>query len=48
MARSAVNQAKQDKDGFTLYKTDCGKIIKHKPENGAIPLAKRMLDCIEE
>jgi hypothetical protein len=46
--RSAVNQSKKDKDGNTLYKTDCDHIIKHKPDDGAIVLAKKMLDLITE
>ena len=28
------------------YKTDCGKTIEHKHEDGAVVLAKKMLDCV--
>jgi len=30
------------------YKTDCGATIKHNFDDGAIPLAKKMLDCVKE
>ena len=32
---------------INIYKTDCGKIIKHKSKDGAIKLAYKLLDCIE-
>jgi len=30
------------------YKTDCGKTIKHNYDDGAIVLAKKMLDCVDD
>jgi hypothetical protein len=47
MARSAVNQQKY-KDGKTEYLLDDGTKIFHKPSEGAIVLAKMMLDEIKE
>ena len=46
MARSATN-IKDVKEGC-LYKTDCGKEIIHNPEDGAVKLAHKLLDCIDE
>lgn len=46
--RSAVNQRKQNKQGETLYITDAGTKIYHKREDGAVKLAKMMLDTIKE
>lgn len=39
--------AEPDKDGKAQYRTDCNKIIEHKPERGAIPLVKKMLDLVD-
>ncbi len=48
VARSAVNQRKQNKNGETLYVTDAGVKIYHKREDGALKLAKLMLDTVKE
>lgn len=48
--RSAVNQTKGPYNPKAVhhYKNDDGHIIKHKPEEGAVILAKKMLDTIKE
>jgi len=48
ITRSAVNQRKQNKNGETLYITDAGVKIWHKREDGALKLAKLMLDTVKE
>jgi len=50
MARSAVNVSDPycNKDGTCNYKLDTGKIIRHNPNDGAVVLAKKMLDTIKE
>jgi len=48
MGRSARNLEKQDNEGFTLYQCDDGQIIKHRPKDGVIVLAKKMLNTIKE
>lgn len=44
--RTATNTLKQGKDG-TVYKVDDGNRIEHTKEDGAISLAKKMLDLID-
>ena len=48
MARSAKRIKDEDKKGEATYKTDCGKKIKHNPDEGAVKLAHKLLDCIKE
>lgn len=48
MARSAVNQAKQNDKGETMYVTDSSEIVWHKREDGALKLAHKLLDTIRE
>ena len=47
-ARSARNQLKQDKRGRALYHCDSGQKIWHRREDGAVRLAHKLLDTIEE
>lgn len=48
IARSAVNQGKPKRtDGKVEYFVDDGTKIYHKPSDGAIALAKKMLDTIK-
>lgn len=47
MARSAVNTAKTRR-GKTVYRLDTGKDLLHNPDDGAVKLAKMMLDSIED
>lgn len=46
MAKSCHNISDND-DGTSTYKTDCGKLIKHNPDDGAIKLAHKLLDCLD-
>lgn len=47
VARSARNTG--DKKGKKVrYRTDCRKNVWHNPDDGAVALAKKLLDCIEE
>jgi hypothetical protein len=48
MARSAVNKTERNDLGETKYVTDCGTVIWHHHEAGAVPLAHKMLDAIIE
>jgi len=49
MARSAVNQGKPKlHDGTVEYLVDDGTRLYHKPGEGAIVLAKMLLDTIKE
>ena len=53
MARSAVNTGTTDKlDKHevkrTIYKVDDGSSILHDPDDGAVALAKKLLDTIVE
>lgn len=48
VARSATKIEEPDAVGKAIYKTDCGKQIRHKPTDGAIKLAHKLLDCIGE
>ena len=47
MARSAVNTTQSDENG-TIYKVDDGSILYHNPNEGAVVLAKKLLDTIKE
>lgn len=47
-ARSAKRIKDENKRGNARYKTDCGKIISRKPNEGAVVLAHKLLDCIED
>lgn len=42
--KSARNMGHIDKGGFTEYMDESGNIIKHRRGNGAVQLAKRLLD----
>lgn len=48
MARSAVNTEKEFDDGCMEYQCDDGTIIHHNPDDGAVSLAKKLLDTIKE
>jgi hypothetical protein len=48
MGRSAVNSGEKNMDGLTIYKVDDGSTIEHDPDDGAVELAKKILDSIEE
>lgn len=48
VTRGARNTGKQNKTGETIYQCDDGRKIKHKPEDGALALAKKMLDGVVE
>lgn len=45
--RSAVNKCKGPL-GTNMYKVDDGSEILHNPEDGAVVLAKKLLDTIKE
>ena len=47
VARSATNVTKK-MQGIQRYKVDDGTIIEHRYEDGAVELAKKMLDTIKE
>lgn len=47
MARSAVNRGTLP-NGDTLYAVDDGSEITHRREDGAVALAKKLLDTIRE
>lgn len=47
ITRSARNTAKKDTRGKTIYLCDDGIIIKHFRDDGAVVLAKKMLDSIK-
>ena len=46
MARSAVNKGDEDNMGRARYACDDGSHIRHNPGDGAVVLAKKMLDTI--
>jgi hypothetical protein len=48
IARSAVNKMETNKDGQIRYACDDGSNIWHYPQDGAVVLAKKMLDTIRE
>lgn len=48
LARSAVNKGyAPNKDGC-VYEVDDGNIVLHDPDDGAVQLAKKLLDLIKE
>lgn len=46
VAKNAINQGRYGEQGKTAYKTDSGEIIYHDPDEGAVVLAKKLLDTI--
>lgn len=46
VAKNAVNQSWQDAEGRTKYLTDSGEVLWHKRGEGAVVLAKALLDTI--
>lgn len=48
MARSAVNQSVVNEKCETGYKTDSGEFIWHNRDEGAVALAHKLLDTIQE
>lgn len=46
VAKNAINQIEQNEKGETAYKTDSGEIIYHHRDDGAVALAKKLLDTI--
>ena len=48
VARSCARIEDENKKGEAVYKTDCGKKIYHNPDDGAIALSHKLLDCIKE
>lgn len=48
LCRSARNTGEQDSQGRTLYHCDNGQILHHHPGDGAVVLAKMMLDTVED
>ena len=48
MARSAVNKGCVDSVGRARYSCDDGSHIRHNPNDGAVQLAKKLLDTIVE
>jgi hypothetical protein len=47
-ARSAVNTLSENAKGKTLYRVDDGSIVNHKPDDGAVKLAIKLLQTIKE
>ena len=48
MARSAVNKGCENNKGEIRYKVDDGSHVRHNPKDGAVQLAKKLLDTIIE
>lgn len=51
ISRSAVNMDKEGKLGMhdkNQYRLDIGKIIEHRPIEGCVALAKKMLDTVDK
>ncbi len=48
MARSASNTGREDSKGRTVYACDDGSAIYHHDEDGAVALAKKLMDTIVE
>jgi len=46
--RSAVRMEDEDAVGKATYEVDDGSSIRHNPDEGAVALAKKMLDTIKE
>ena len=47
-ARSACNMDERNKQGETKYRVDTGKTMWHHRGDGAVVLARKMLDTIKE
>lgn len=47
-ARTAVNRGEEKESGMVRYETDTGETVWHCPEDGAVVLAKKLLDTIKE
>ena len=47
-ARSATRIRDEDDTGEAVYKVDDGIEIRHNPDEGAVALAHKLLDCIKE
>lgn len=48
ITRSATNTGREDSDGRVIYHLDSGIEVKHKPEDGAVALARKILDTVQE
>jgi len=48
MARSAVNTQKKDSSGRIIYEVDDGSKVYHYREDGAVKLAKKLLNTLKE
>ena len=48
MARSAVNTGKVLGDGCVVYEVDDGSKVHHRPQEGAVKLATKLLKTIKE
>ncbi len=46
VAKNAINQAESNELGETKYINDAGEVIWHNPSDGAVVLAKKLLDTI--
>ena len=47
LAINAINKSLENGDGQTLYLTTEGQKVWHKRSDGAVVLAKKLLDCIK-
>jgi len=47
-ARSATREQPMQKDGKYPYDVDTGETVLHHPDDGAVTLAKQLLDTIHE
>jgi hypothetical protein len=48
LARSATRIKDEDAKGEATYEVDDGNTILHNPNEGAVALAHKLLDCIKE
>ena len=48
MTKSVIRIEEPGKNKLAKYKSDCGKIIEHDPDDGAINLSHKMLDLLHE
>jgi hypothetical protein len=48
LARSATRIRDENAEGEAIYEVDDGNTILHKPNEGAVALAHKLLDCIKE
>lgn len=46
VAKNAVNKIEKNKRGQVKYLTDSGEVVWHDPKDGAVVLAKKLLDTI--